>query len=74
MAWPLPAGTIIYVQVDSANTLTNFGAVLENHEITGGAYNNIAYTTSIEGIMGEILVPVIQDGAPRRSSHLPPRP
>jgi Bacterial Ig domain len=38
---PLPAGTPVYAQVDSANYATNYGAVLENHEIAGGAYNNI---------------------------------
>ncbi len=37
----LPAGTPIYVQVDSANTTTTYGGVLENHEAGGVAYNNI---------------------------------
>ena len=39
---PLPAGTPIYAQVDSANADTVYGAVLESHEITGEEYNNIA--------------------------------
>jgi hypothetical protein len=42
------AGTQIVVQVDSANTDTTYGAVLESHEIAGGPYNNIsdpAYVT-----------------------------
>jgi PKD repeat protein len=39
--WPLVVGTPIYVQVDSVNSATNYGAVLENHEISGAAYNNI---------------------------------
>ncbi len=51
MAWPLTPGTVIYVQVDSANTLTNYGAVLENHEIAGNPYNNIAHTMSITGTL-----------------------
>ena len=34
-------GTAVYAQVDSANTNTNYGAVLESHEINGGSYNNI---------------------------------
>jgi hypothetical protein len=38
----LAAGTPIYAQVDSANTNTTYGAVLENHEQAGGAYNNIS--------------------------------
>ncbi|MBN1889668.1 MAG: putative Ig domain-containing protein, partial [Thermoflexales bacterium] len=37
----LPPGTPVYAQVDSANALTTFGAVLEPHERAGGAYNNI---------------------------------
>jgi len=47
-SWPslssyeaLPAGTLIYAQVDSANANTTYGAVLEMHEIMGEAYNNI---------------------------------
>ena len=32
---------IIYVQVDSAHTGTNYGGVLESHEQSGGLYNNI---------------------------------
>ena len=36
-----PAGTPIYAQVDSANADTSYGAVLENHEIAGGPYNNV---------------------------------
>jgi subtilisin family serine protease len=39
--WPLAAGTPVYVQVDSAGAGTSYGAVLETHEIAGGAYNNI---------------------------------
>jgi hypothetical protein len=38
---PLPAGTPIYVQVDTWNPDTDYGAVLEDHEILGRAYNNI---------------------------------
>ena len=39
----LPGGTEVWAQVDSVNTLTNYGGVLETHEASGGAYNNIAY-------------------------------
>jgi hypothetical protein len=38
----LAAGTTIYVQVDSANTETTYGAVFEGHERTGGVYDNIS--------------------------------
>jgi hypothetical protein len=42
VSWPLPAGTAVYAQVDSANTNTAYGSVLENHELAGQLYNNIA--------------------------------
>jgi hypothetical protein len=38
----LAAGTPIYAQVDSANTNTSYGAVLESDEQPGGTYNNIS--------------------------------
>lgn len=41
ITWPLPAGTPVYAQVDSAHSGTNYGGVMENHEITGGVYDNI---------------------------------
>ena len=41
----LQVGTPVYVQVDSANTGSSYGGVLETHEITGEPYNNIARTT-----------------------------
>ncbi|KAA3664603.1 MAG: hypothetical protein DWQ04_04845, partial [Chloroflexi bacterium] len=37
----LAAGTPIYAQVDSANASSVDGNVAENHEVYGGAYNNI---------------------------------
>jgi uncharacterized repeat protein (TIGR01451 family) len=44
VSWPLAAGTQVYAQVDSLDAETTYGAVLESHEITGGAYNNIGST------------------------------
>ena len=41
----VPAGDLLYVQVDSAKVGSEFGAVRERHEITGGPYNNIAQHT-----------------------------
>ncbi|MCD6284599.1 MAG: proprotein convertase P-domain-containing protein, partial [Anaerolineae bacterium] len=38
--WPPRDGAAIWAQVDSANTGTTYGAVLEDHEIAGGFYNN----------------------------------
>jgi hypothetical protein len=46
---PLPIGSTVYAQVDSVNFLTTYGNVQENHEISGGTYNNISSTTSIAG-------------------------
>jgi hypothetical protein len=37
----IPAGCRVYVQVDSANTDTSFGAVLEADEVEAASYNNI---------------------------------
>ncbi|MCP4419365.1 MAG: hypothetical protein GY805_22350 [Chloroflexi bacterium] len=37
----ISAGTPVYVQVDSANSNTNYGNLLETHEITNDIYNNI---------------------------------
>jgi hypothetical protein len=41
VSWPLPAGVLVYAQVDSADAATTYGAVREDHEIFGGPYNNI---------------------------------
>ena len=35
------AGAQLYAQVDSANSGNPFGGVVETHEVSGGAYNNI---------------------------------
>lgn len=35
-------GDVLYVQVDSVNSMTTYGSVLENHELAGIAYNNIS--------------------------------
>ncbi len=73
-----PAGTPVYAQVDSANTNTTYGAVLENHEITGGPYNNISgpvYPTNAIGeVPAEAELPVTGDHPPASSRNLPPRP
>jgi uncharacterized repeat protein (TIGR01451 family) len=49
VSWPLAAGVPVYAQADSFNAATSYGAVLEAHEIDGGAYNNIASTVSVAG-------------------------
>jgi PKD repeat protein len=66
ITWPLAVGTPIYAQVDSANADTTYGAVLENHEITGGAYNNVTQTTvAADDGEGAVDVP--------KPAHLLPR-
>jgi hypothetical protein len=71
VVWPLAAGTAVYAQVDSANANTTYGAVLENHEIRGEAYNNItgpAYPTATD----LPFAPQMQPHGP--SPALPARP
>ena len=70
----IPTGTPVYAQVDSANALTTYGAVLETHEMTGGAYNNLrgpALST-----LGLTSSPSQQTQGPLAapSEPLPPRP
>lgn len=43
----LPAGTLIYAQVDSAREGVAYGGILETHEILGGPYNNIISGTAV---------------------------
>jgi len=74
----LPAGTPVYVQVDSANTDTTYGGVLEKHEVVGGPYNNISgpvYPASGTGEgLAEAELPATGDHPPASSRHLPLRP
>ncbi len=73
VAWPLPVGSSIYAQVDSANADTDYGAVLESHEMDGGAYNNI-YGPALSGL-GVGVAPIQSgSGAPRWAERLPARP
>jgi hypothetical protein len=75
VAWPLAAGTPVYAQVDSANTETTVGAVLESHEVTGGAYNNVT-GTEVAGSATELDVdpPAEAEGTRSGPAALPPRP
>jgi CSLREA domain-containing protein len=70
VAWPLAAGTQLYAQVDTADTATTYGAVLETHEVRGEPYNNI---------LGPVLSSTLAlTSTPRRaqlsSATLPLRP
>jgi hypothetical protein len=62
VTWPLAAGTPVYAQVDAVNLATTYGAVLENHEIAGGAYNNI---------VGPVLPAAIDIAAPEPGTPSP---
>jgi hypothetical protein len=73
VTWPLPEGTPVYAQVDSANLDTTYGGVLENHEIVGGAYNNVSSTVSTAGIVGVAVPPAEGASRPALISNLPPR-
>jgi hypothetical protein len=46
---PLPPDGTIYAQVDSVNLSTNYGGVLEDHELNNGPYNNIISSTVTAG-------------------------
>jgi len=74
VTWPLPVGTPIYAQVDSANPATDYGAVLESHEILDLPYNNIlGPISSVAGMRS--APPVIDLGErPADVGSLPPRP
>jgi hypothetical protein len=69
---PLVVGSPIYAQVDSVNLLTNYGGVLESHEITSGAYNNITGTVVIAA-GSAAAVPAAANGQKTLSDMLPPR-
>ncbi len=66
----LPAGTVLYAQVDSAHAGTTYGGVLESHEITGGDYNNVYGPLTTPVGLSALTAPPGALGAP----GLPPRP
>jgi len=77
VSWPLIPDTPVYAQVDSYNADTTYGAVLESHEIRGGAYNNIAgpvYSTSTVSGGDAAEPPATGDRRPPSYGDLPPRP
>jgi hypothetical protein len=74
VSWPLAPGTPVYAQVDSADAATNYGAVPENHEITGEPYrNNILGPVNVTSAGTMSSAPQTPE-ALRASGHLPPRP
>lgn len=65
----ISAGDLLVAHVDSANSLTTYGAVNESHELSGGAYNNISSTPApAAATVPDLFVEVGQ-----RSAFLPVR-
>ena len=60
----IAAGTPVYAQVDSANTLTTYGAVQETHEALGTPYNNIASTSASRPVTVPLNRGVVQKSVP----------
>jgi subtilisin-like proprotein convertase family protein len=76
VSWPLAPGAPVYGQVDSFNSATSFGAVLEIHEMIGEDYNNIDVERVGAATVSEateVLPPASNDRTPR-SGDLPRRP
>ena len=71
VSWPLAEGTLVYAQVDSWKAQSTVGAVLENHEVTGGPYNNVSDPTAVTSGGGAGVA--IENGSPIPES-LPGRP
>jgi hypothetical protein len=71
--WPLPVGTTLYVQVDSYDPGTTHGMVLESHEVTGQAYNNIYGPVSSTAAASAGSMPPIEYSKPVSSGTPPPR-
>jgi hypothetical protein len=65
----IAAGTQLYAHVDSANTQTTYGGVLEVHERRGASYNNLLSATAASAIAPP-AGPVLQA---EPNAELPPR-
>jgi hypothetical protein len=77
----LDPGTWIYVQVDSASTETDYGGVLEDHEIRHQTYNNISSVRLTASVMRAENVDTNKTGSPQARAEpssivpsLPSRP
>jgi len=69
----IPNGTPVYAQVDSFDTETDYGAVLESHEIVGGPYNNIS-SPVFPSSSDLAVMPVPDSSHQTRTLDLPRRP
>ncbi len=75
VAWLLADETQVWAQVDSANTATDYGAVLESHEVIGGEYDNIrGPVDSVLRAAGAASATAGGSAARPAEGHLPPRP
>jgi hypothetical protein len=76
VSWPLAPGTPVYAQVDSLNSATTFGAVLESHEMIGEDYNNIDVERVSAATVSEAteVLPPASNEHTQRSGDLPRRP
>ena len=73
VSWPLAEGIPVYAQVDSWKGQSTYGAVIETHEITGGAYNNITGPVLSTASVGGATTPPAQ-GSAAPPGNLPSRP
>ena len=72
--WPLPIGTVLYAQVDSADANTTYGAVREDHEYVDRPYNNIRGPLIVAAGDDVQLPPTRSAFGPIRIHRLPRRP
>ena len=65
----------VWVQVDAVNLNSDYGGVLESHEVTGGAYNNLARATfDPEGITTSLCEGDVVGQRQPAAGDLPRRP
>lgn len=69
----IATGTAVYAQVDSANVNTNYGNVLETHEILGDPYNNITMVIAPTPVTPSRTSAQPVASAQPSSNTLPPR-
>lgn len=73
VSWPLAVGTPVCAQVDSVDVGTDYGAVLEDHEITGGPYDNVAGPFASVAAVDGARAPVGGSGWPTWQADRPRR-
>ena len=76
VSWPLSEDALIYAQVDCWNGASDYGAVLETHELSDDPYNNIMGPVSVEPSAAgeEPRLEPSAESAPASFEGLPPRP